>query len=177
MYLRHEIFERDFSRRRPAQNGSPRVRSPDFVCSKVPFPNSKVNCGRCQSHALLTLSQRLIFGDQLGDVYTRSDITGECSLRVITWDAVVRYPAIIAIGSSQPVLHNEKLPHVERVGINVHAFFQVIFMHAFSPAVSKLLFHSASCKLQPRLVKKCAKLVYASHPDENGRSIRHDSKT
>ena len=52
---------------------------------------------------------------------------------------------------------------------------QVVWMHAFSPAVSKLLFHAASRKLQPRLVKERAKLVHAGHPDQDGRSIRDDS--
>ena len=62
-------------------------------------------------------------------------------------------------------------------GVNLQTSFQVISMHAFSPAVSKLLFHAASRKLQPRLVKERAKLVHASHPDENGRSIRDDLET
>src|SRR6266478_9687636 len=95
----------------------------------------------------------------------------------MAWDALVRYPAILAIVSSQPVLHNEWLPRVECAGVNLQASFQVILMHAFSPAVSKLLFHAASRKLQPRLVKERAKLVHASHPDENGRSIRDELAT
>src|SRR5262245_32268419 len=56
----------------------------------------------------------------------------------------------------------------------MQASFQVVSMHAFSPAVSKFLFDAAAGKLQPGLVKESAALIYVGHPDENGGSICHD---
>src|SRR4030095_16211718 len=50
-------------------------------------------------------------------------------------------------------------------------------MHAFSPAISKLLFRAAAGKIQPWLVKESAELVGPSHPDQNGRGIRHELET
>src|SRR6266536_6517791 len=91
--------------------------------------------------------------------------------------ALIRKPAILAIVAPEPVLHNEWLPCIECLGVNLEALLQIVRVHAFSPAVSKLLFHAASRKLQPRLVKERAKLVQASHPDENGRSIRDELET
>jgi hypothetical protein len=97
-------------------------------------------------------------------------------LRIIAWDALVRDPAILAIVSSQPVLHHEWLPRIECAGVKLEATLQVIRMHAFSPAISKLLFRAAASKIQPWLVKESAELVGAGHPDKNGRGIRHDPK-
>src|SRR4029077_3425863 len=68
-------------------------------------------------------------------------------------------------------------PHVECAGVNLQAILQVILVHTFSPAISKLLFLAAAGKIQPWLVEESAELVDASHPDENGRGIRHVLKS
>src|SRR5262249_41358377 len=132
---------------------------------------------RGHTHPFFALSQSLVLVYQLRNIDTRTDVPGKRSLYVISRDALVRYPSILAIVSPQAVLHNVWLPRVQCVGVNLPASFQIIFMQAFDPAVSKLLFHAASRKLQPWLVKERAKLVHASHPDKNGSSIRYNSKT
>jgi len=44
-------------------------------------------------------------------------------------------------------LHNKWLPRIECLGVNLEALLQIVRVHAFSPAVSKLLFDAAASKL------------------------------
>jgi hypothetical protein len=61
--------------------------------------------------------------------------------------ALIRNPAILAIVSPKPVFHNKWLPGIECFGVNLEALLQIVRVHAFSPAVSKLLFDAAASKL------------------------------
>src|SRR4029453_17140631 len=91
--------------------------------------------------------------------------------------ALIRNPTILAIVSPEAVSHNEWLPRIECLRVNLEALIQIVRVYAFSPPVSKLLLHGAAGKLQPGLVEEGAELVDAGHPDEDGRSIRHDPET
>src|SRR5262249_23263485 len=153
------------------------IGGPDLIFAQVPFPNSEINRVRGHTHPFFALPQRLVLVYQLCNIDTRTDVPGKSSLRVMAWDALVRYPAILAIISPQAILHNEWLPRIECLRVNREALLQVVSVNAFSPAVSKLLFHPATGKIQPWFVKECAELVHAGHPDENGRSIRDDLET
>ena len=41
----------------------------------------------------------------------------------MAWHALVRYPAILAIVSPKPVLHNKWLPRIECLGVNLAGTF------------------------------------------------------
>src|SRR5262249_26361029 len=132
---------------------------------------------RCETHALLRFSQRLLFSHQFSDVHARSNIAGEISVRVISRNAVIGDPAVFAVVTPQPVLHGKRFARVERFRVSLHTLLQVIRMHVLSPAVSDLLLHGAASEIQPWLIEESAKLVDAGHPDKNGRSICNDSET
>src|SRR4029450_4163597 len=92
----------------------------------------------------------------------------------MTCHPLIRKPAILAIVSPEPVLHNEWLPRIECLGVNLEALLEIVRVHASPPAVSKPLAHAAASKIQPWLVKERAEVGGASHPDKTGRGIRHD---
>src|SRR5215510_11319066 len=146
MYTRHEILERDLSRGRPSEQRPPRVGCPDLIRCQVPFPNSQVNRLRCEAHTLLTLPQRLVLGHQLCNVHARSDVTGEIPSRVIPRHALVRDPAILAVVTSEPVLHDERLPSIERFRVRLQTSLHVVWMDALSPAISDLLLNVTAGK-------------------------------
>ena len=87
--------------------------------AQVPFPNSEINRLRCNAHPFFTLPQGLVLVYQLSNIDTRTDVPGKFSLRVMAWHALVRYPAILPIVSPQAILHNEWLPRIECLGINL----------------------------------------------------------
>src|SRR5262245_28935186 len=135
-----------------------------------------MRCLRRENDSLLEFPQSLFLLNQFSDVHARTNVARKPSLRVITRHTLIGNPAMLSIVSSQPVLHHEWLSRIERAGVNLQALLQVVSMHAFTPAISKILFHTAAGKIQPWLVKESAELVGAGHPDQNRRGIRHDTK-
>src|SRR5438045_3606985 len=91
-------------------------------------------------------------------------------------NALIRNPAIFAIIPSQPILHHKRLARIECLRVNLETFLQIVWMYAFSPAISHFLFQATARKLQPRFVKECAEFVHARHPDANRRRIRSRSE-
>src|SRR5262245_12881012 len=116
MQAPHKIIPRDFAGSRPSDKRPSRVGGPDFILGKVPFPNAEIDrlCGHTQP--LFAFPQRLVLVYQISNIDTRTDIPSKLSLRVVTWHALVRYPAIFAIVSPQTILHNERLPRIECAG-------------------------------------------------------------
>src|SRR5262249_24061934 len=110
-------------------------------------PGPEFNRIRGHTHPLFALTQRLVLAYQLGNIDTRTDVTGKPTLGIMAWHAMVRYPAILAIVSPQAILHNEWLPRIECLGVNREALLQVVSVNALSPAVSKLLLDGATDKI------------------------------
>src|SRR5207248_4895169 len=103
------------------------------------------------THALFAFPQRRVFAYQLSHVHARPNVTGEGSIRVIARYALVRKPTMLAIVTSKAILHNEGVPGVERLCINLETTLQIVRVHAFSPTITHFLLHAAAGKLQPGL--------------------------
>src|SRR5438477_10279004 len=90
---------------------------------------------------------------------------------------MVRNPAIFAIVTSQPVLHNKRFAGIECLRVNLETPLQIVRMHAFDPSISDFLLQATAGKLEPRLVKKSAEFIQARHPDKHRRRVGHDPET
>src|SRR6266545_967467 len=90
---------------------------------------------------------------------------------------LVRKPTILAIISSQSVLHDKRLSRIECLRIYLEAPLQIVWMHTFSPPLPHLLLQATPAKLEPGFVKERAEFVHARHPNKNGCCIGHDSET
>src|SRR5215831_20874073 len=90
--------------------------------------------------------------------------------------ALIRNPAIFAVISSEPVLHDKRFARVVCCVVRVEAL-QIVWMHTLSPAMSDLLLQGSASKLQPRFVEESAEFIRPGHPDHHGRSIGHVTKS
>src|SRR5204863_2518915 len=102
----NKVFQRDFAGSRQTKKRPSRIRGPDLIFAQIPFPNTEINRLRGHTHPFFTLPQGLVLVYQLSNIDTRTDVPGKSSLRVLAWHALVRYPAILPIVSTQAILHN-----------------------------------------------------------------------
>src|SRR4029077_8980638 len=123
------------------------VRHPKFVGGGIHLPHPEMSCFGRENNSFLEFVQSLFLFHYFCDVPAGADVAGEPSLRVMACHALIRNPAILAIISSQPVLHNKWLPRIECLDVDLEALLQIVRVHAFSPAVSELLFDAAASKL------------------------------
>ena len=98
-------------------------------------------------------------------------------MRTITRYALIGQRAIFSIISLQAILYDERSARIEGTCISLKTSLEVSWMHAAGPAVPDFLFHFSPGKFQPRFIEKRAELVFARHPDQNGRGIGHRSET
>src|SRR5215468_7494388 len=132
MHPAHKIDQRDFAGSRPSNKRSSGIGGPDLILAKVPFPNAQIDGLRGHTHPFFAFPQRLVLIYQFSNIDTRTDVSSKHSLRVIAWYALVGYPAILVIVSSQAILHNEWLPRIECAGVTFEAFLEVILMYPLS---------------------------------------------
>ena len=98
-------------------------------------------------------------------------------MRSIARHSLIGNPTIFSIGVLQAILHNEWFASIDGGAVGLRNFRQVIRMDAFLPAVTKFLLHASPGKLKPGFVEISGKLVFARHPDQDGRRIGHGLKT
>src|SRR6266853_6139012 len=144
------------------------IRKANFIAPNVPSPHDKSGRIRCETHPLLAFPQSLLLVYQFSDVHARTDVASEIFLSVIARHTAIRNPAIFAVVTSKPVLHDERFPGIKRFDVGFEAALEIVRMHAVGPAISHFLFHRATGKLEPRLVEKSAEFVQARHPDKTG---------
>src|SRR5215469_4091658 len=95
----------------------------------------------------------------VGDINTNPDITRKRPIPIKSWHPDVKNPAIVPIVITQPILHFELLSTIKKLRIGLEASLQIVWVNAFRPTVSKLLFPGSSGEIQPRLVEVRAELV------------------
>src|SRR6266516_5010745 len=117
-------------------------RKANFIAPNVPSPHDKSSRIRRETHPLLAIPQSLLLVYQFSDVHARTDVASEVLLRVIARHTAIRNPAILAVVTPQPVLHDERLPGIEGLRVNLEAARQIVRMHAFDPAISHFLFQA-----------------------------------
>ena len=75
----------------------------------------------------------------VGDLDARPDVTGKAAVLRHARNASLHHPAVLAIESSEAVLHVKRLAGIERLGVDVPAARRVFRMDALSPCVAGLL--------------------------------------
>src|SRR6266480_498474 len=153
------------------------IRKANFIAPNVPSPHDKSSRIRRETHPLLAFPQSLLLVYQFSDVHARTDVASEVFLSVIARHTAIRNPAIFAVVASQAILHDERLPRLECLRVNLETPLQIVRVHAFDPAISHFLLQAASGKVEPRFVKESAEFVQARHPDKDGRRVSYDSET
>src|SRR5258706_4157464 len=73
------------------------------------------------------------------DVYARSDISRKPAVGCVSRRTVINDPAIFAIGTSQPVLHRERLLGLEIGAVGLDGVFKIFRVNAFRPALPQFL--------------------------------------
>lgn len=69
------------------------------------------------------------------NVHARADVSGKGPVVIESRNTIVEDPTVLSVVPSQPVLHLERLPAVERLHIRSHAGLYFIRVHCFYPAV------------------------------------------
>src|SRR6266480_6753315 len=152
------------------------IRKANFIAPNVPSPHDKSSRIRRETHPLLAFPQSLLLVYQFSDVHARTDVASEVFLSVVARHSGVRNPAIFAVVTFQPILHDERPPGIKRFDVGFQTALKIVRMHAVSPAVPHFLLHRATGKLEPDLVEESAKFVHAGHPDKNWGGIGHDTE-
>src|SRR5213078_2328692 len=153
------------------------IRKPNLIAPNVPSPRDKSSRIRRQTHSLLAVMQSFVLAQQFSDVHARSNVTSELFLGVVTRHSRVRNPTILAIFSSEPVLHDKRFAPIECVRVNLETPLQIVRVHAFGPAISHFLLDCAAGKLHPGFVKESAEFVRPGHPDKDRSRVSHDPET
>ena len=109
----------------------------------------------------------------IGHIDAGTDVPLQLTLLIEIGRPVVLYPAILAVITTQTVIHGERLPPFERVEINPKAAVQILGVHPLGPAVALLLLQRASGKVQPGLVEVVTKRVQPGDPDHHRRRVGH----
>src|SRR5206468_7193037 len=152
-------------------------RKANFIAPDVPSPHDKSSRIRRETHPLLAFSQSLPLVYQFSDVHARTDVASEVFLSVVARHTAIRNPAIFAVVTSQPVLHDERFPGIKRFDVGFEAALEIVRMHAVGPAISHFLFHRATGKLEPRLVEEGTKFIRVRHPDKDGRRVSYHAES
>src|SRR5262245_24671138 len=153
------------------------VGDPDPVGDGIKLPHPELRGFGGKRNAFLELMERSLLSKQVCDIHTWADVASKRAVRVITGHSVIRNPAIFAVISSEPVLHDERFARVECFRVCLEALLQIVRIHALGPAISHLLFQTAARKLQPAFVEKSAQFVDSGHPDKNWGGVSNYSET
>src|SRR5262249_43305868 len=112
----------------------------------------------------------------LGDVYARADAAEKVAVGRESRDAMIQYPAVLAVITPQTILHLKRLPRIAGRVIGFQAAVVIFLVNPFRPAVAQFHFHSASCEFEPRFVEESAEFVRPGHPDHDRSSVRQNTK-
>src|SRR5262245_14433275 len=112
----------------------------------------------------------------LGDVYARADVAEKAAAGRVSRDAMIQYPAVLAVMTPQTVLHLKRLPRIAGRVKGFQATVVILRVNTFRPAVAQLLFHSASGEFEPRFVEESAEFVRPGHPDHDRSRVRQNTE-
>ena len=151
--------------------------SPDIVGRRIQFPDADLRGLRGQRDPLFELAQGRLLLEQIGDIHAGAHVAPEIAMRSGARDALISDPAILPVMPPHAVLGHEGLAGLERVQIRLRRFLAIVGVNDLAPAMPKFLLESSSGKLEPRFVEVGAELVFARHPDQDGRGVGHASET
>src|ERR1700751_2469421 len=86
------------------------------------------------------------------DVYARTDVASESTIRVKSWYAIIENPAILSIFSPQPVLHFKRLSSLECFGVGFETTVRIVWINSLGPAIAKFCLKWSPCEVQPGFV-------------------------
>src|SRR5260370_36124780 len=111
---------------------SPRfVGHPQFVRYHVEFPHTEMRGVRCECNALLEFMQPPLLLQQIGNIYTGTDIAPKISMHTKTWRSAARTEAIFTILTPDAILHRERFTCIERRYVCLHTILEVIEVDSF----------------------------------------------
>ena len=71
----------------------------------------------------------------LRDIDAGADVAGELPIWGIAGHTVIEYPAILSVGSSETILHAERLTSMKGGEIDLQAAIKILSMDALGPDV------------------------------------------
>src|ERR1700704_1954402 len=83
----------------------------------------------------------------IGDVEARADIAGKRAVRVESWHTYIGYPAVVSVVPPEPILHLERLPEIECLGVGIQATAQIFVVDQLCPAITKLCLKGPTSEL------------------------------
>src|SRR5262245_57390981 len=113
---------------------------------------------------------------QLGDVDARPDEPLGLALGLGSRHAMIEHPAVLSIGTLQPVFQSEWLTATRSRPSRFHAPGAIIRVHTFEPTVVLLMLHITAAKPEPHVVEEGAPTARIRHPDHDGRRVGQDSE-
>src|SRR6201988_5569306 len=84
------------------------------------------------------------------DVYARTDVASESTIRVKSWYTSLENPAILSIFSPQPVLQFKRPSSVECFGVSLQTAVRIVQMNSFHLTVAKCRLKWAAREATPR---------------------------
>ena len=121
--------------------------------------------------------QRFLLLQQISNIDTGTDISQKIPVLAKARHSAVRDEAIFTIMASEAIFHRKWLPCIKRCDVRLETILEVIGVDSFRPTTPEFLFHSSAGECEPGFIEEGAQLVFARHPDQNRRSIRHCLKT
>src|SRR5262249_51967467 len=122
------------------------------------------------------LAQLLLNLHALSDVYARADVAEKVAAGRESRDAMIQYPAVLAVIAPQTILHLKWLPRLEGRGVDFQAAVVILRVNTFRPSIAQFFFHRASSEVEPWFVEESAEFVLTGSPDHNRRRVRQNTE-
>src|SRR5215813_11173753 len=162
--------------RRHARVCAPLVAGEDVRAIRIGFVrkiwNRRDHCAETQ----FARAQRFLGSILLGDVYASADLTKKVAAARESRDAMIQYPAVLAVIAPQTILHLKWFPRLEARDIYFQAAIVILRMNTLCPPVTQFLFYHASGEVEPRFVEECAESVRPGDPDHDRRRVRQNTE-
>src|SRR5690349_1042402 len=108
--------------------------------------------------------QLLFFFQNVTYVDTGADVANKFAPPAITRHTFIAHIPILAVTTTQTVLHGEWLPRIKCADVGCQTLLEIVRMDTFAPAVAQLFFYLSSPKFEPRPIEEGAELIWPGHP-------------
>src|SRR5215471_14841924 len=142
----------------------------------IPFPTPDSTSFHSQIKPFVGLTKILLRELAVGDIDTRSYITGKRVILIESRHTNIENPPIFSVEMSKPIFHAELLTSLKSLCVGLNAPFQVLTVHPLGPAVSKLLRDRSSREVQPGFIEVGAEFVCSRHPNQHGSGIGNQAE-
>src|SRR5438309_1120746 len=84
---------------------------------------------------------------------------------------------MLAVATPQAVMQCERYVGIEVPAVFVRAGAHIVGMNSLGPAILEFLLQAPTSEIEPWLIEIIANLVWARHPDQDGRRICNDPES